>query len=106
LLDSPASAPQNRAAMNIDYLVKMINDISDFYVGQGDLKTAAAGVESHVSRYWEKRMRLQMLEHFRKGGAGLSEVSRAAVAILKVEGDQAPVIHARDGGPEGGGDAG
>ncbi len=91
--------------MNIDYLVKMLNDISDFYVGQGDLKAAAAGVESHVSRYWEKRMRLQMLDHYRNGGEGLSEVSRAAIAILKVEGDKAPEIHSNDE-PQGGGDAG
>lgn len=79
--------------MNPRYLVSMLNDISKFYVSQGDLNEAAAQVESHVARFWEKRMRLQIIEHARNGGEGLSEISRAAVALLVREGDQAPLLH-------------
>jgi formate dehydrogenase subunit delta len=79
--------------MNPQYLVSMINDISRFYVTQGDLNEAAAHVESHVARFWEKRMRTQIIEHLRNGGEGLSEVSRAAVVLLVGEGDAAPLLH-------------
>jgi formate dehydrogenase subunit delta len=79
--------------MNPQYLVSMINDISRFYVTQGDLNEAAAHVESHVARFWEKRMRMQIIDHLRGGGEGLSEVSRAAVVLLVGEGDAAPLLH-------------
>lgn len=90
--------------MNPQYLVSMVNDISNFYVSQGELPEAAAQVESHLARYWEKRMRHQIIDHLRGGGDGLSEVSRAAVVLLAREGDAAPVIHGLDDGT--GGDAG
>jgi formate dehydrogenase subunit delta len=90
--------------MDTPHLVAMINDISDFFEHQGNAAEAAAGVESHVARYWELRMRVQMLAHFRAGGEGLSEVSLAAVQLLAREGADAPRIHALDGGT--GGDAG
>lgn len=90
--------------MNPQYLISMVNDISNFYVSQGTLQEAAAQVESHVARYWEQRMRHQIIDHLRSGGDGLSEVSRAAVKLLAREGDAAPQIHALDDGV--GGDAG
>lgn len=90
--------------MNTHYLVNMVNDISNFYVSQGSVDEAAAGVESHLARYWERRMRLQIIAHHRAGGEGLSAVAIAAVQLLAKEGDAAPRIHALDGGI--GGDAG
>ena len=90
--------------MDINHLVTMVNDISNFFVSQGDEKAAAAGVESHLARYWEKRMRHQIIDYNRTGGEGLSDISRAAVRLLDKEGDAAPKIHALDGGT--GGDAG
>jgi len=90
--------------MNTQYLVAMVNDISNFYVSQGDLQEAAAQVESHVARYWEICMRHQIIDHLRGGGVGLSEVSRAAIQKLAREGDAAPRIHGLDDGV--GGDAG
>lgn len=90
--------------MNTSYLVSMANDISNFYASQGSVAEAAAGVESHIARYWEKRMRLQIIDHLRKGGEGLTEVASAAVRLLDKEGAAAPRIHALDDGV--GGDAG
>ncbi len=87
--------------MNPQYLIAMANDISNFYVSQGDVQEAAAQVESHMARYWEKRMRHQIIDHLRSGGDGLSEISRAAVVLLAGEGDAAPMIHVDDDGPGG-----
>ena len=74
-------------------LVSMINDVSRFYISQGGVDEAAAHVESHVARFWEKRMRLQIIGHLQSGGEGLSAVSRAAVVLLVGEGDAAPLLH-------------
>ena len=90
--------------MKTSYLVSMANDISTFYASQGSLGEAAAGVESHIARYWEQRMRLQIIAHHRQGGEGLADVARAAVRLLDREGAAAPRIHALDDGV--GGDAG
>ena len=90
--------------MDVQHLVSMANDISTFFATQHDEKAAAASVESHLARYWEKRMRHQIIAHHRAGGQGLSEIARAAVELLEQEGDDAPRIHALEGGT--GGDAG
>ena len=82
--------------MNPKHLVKMLNEISTFYVSQGDLDEAATHVESHVARFWERRMRNQIIDHLRGGGEGLSDVSRAAVALLVREGDTAPQLHSAE----------
>ena len=47
--------------MNIDLLIKMANEIGEFFAGTGDSDAAAAAVANHLKRYWEPRMRAQML---------------------------------------------
>lgn len=79
--------------MNPQHLVSMINDVSKFFASQGDVNEAATHVESHIARFWEKRMRHQIIAHLRSGGDGLSDVSRAAVALLVREGHAAPLMH-------------
>ena len=68
--------------MNIDQLIKMTNEIASFWEGETG-QTAANDVATHLRRYWEPRMRAQMITYFEeRQGAGLSDVAREAVAIL------------------------
>src|SRR6266496_4396523 len=90
--------------MRIERLVSMINDIATFFAADPEPGVAARAVESHISRFWEPRMRRQIVEHYRDGGAGLSDVSRLALVLLTAEGSGAPALHASDEGT--GGDAG
>jgi formate dehydrogenase subunit delta len=90
--------------MRIERLVSMINDIATFFGADPEPGVAARSVESHISRFWDPRMRRQILEHFRTGGAGLSAVSRSALVLLTAEGAAAPALHANEDGT--GGDAG
>lgn len=90
--------------MRIERLVTMINDIATFFAADPEPGVAARGVESHISRFWDPRMRQQLLRHFRDGGAGLNDVSRSALVLLTAEGRAAPALHAEDDGT--GGDAG
>ena len=71
--------------MNVDHLVKMANEIGAFFAGASPPEQAPRDVATHLRRYWEPRMRKAMLAHFAKGGAGLSDVARRAVAILAAE---------------------
>ncbi len=71
--------------MNIDLLIKMTNEIGEFFSGAdvNDAQAAARDVANHLKRYWEPRMRAQMLKYYEeRGGAGLSELAKNAVALL------------------------
>jgi formate dehydrogenase subunit delta len=68
--------------MNIERMVEMANDIANFFVSEPDHAAAVAGVAGHIRRYWEPRMRKQMLAHLDAGGHGLSDLAREAVQEL------------------------
>jgi formate dehydrogenase subunit delta len=71
--------------MNIDLLIKMTNEIGDFFAGADvkDPQAAARDVANHIKRYWEPRMRAQMLKYYEeRQGAGLTELGKSAVALL------------------------
>jgi formate dehydrogenase subunit delta len=71
--------------MNIDLLIKMANEIGEFFAGVevNDPQAAAADVANHLRRYWEPRMRAQMLKYYEeRHGAGLSDLARNAIGLL------------------------
>lgn len=65
--------------MNIEHLVKMANQIESFFRSSPDRETAVAGIESHIKRFWEPRMRKAIIAHVESGGQGLGELATAAV---------------------------
>ncbi len=69
--------------MNIERLVDMVNDIANFFASEPDHALGVAGVAGHIRRYWEPRMRKQMLAHLEAGGHGLSDLAREGVQELK-----------------------
>jgi len=69
--------------MNIDLLIKMTNEIGEFFAGTAEAPEAARAVANHLKRYWEPRMRAQMITYFeQRDGAGLTELARSAVALM------------------------
>jgi formate dehydrogenase subunit delta len=77
--------------MNIDLLIKMTNEIGDFFAGTTDPQQAARDVANHLKRYWEPRMRAQMLKYYeQRQGAGLSDIAKNAVALLHAAAKAAP----------------
>jgi formate dehydrogenase subunit delta len=71
--------------MKIEALIKMANQIADFFQGEAGADAPAA-VASHLRRYWEPRMRKDMLTHYElNGGEGLDEVALKGVALLAAE---------------------
>jgi transposase InsO family protein len=69
--------------MKIERLVSMINDIATFFASDPEPEVAARAVESHISRFWEPRMRRQIVEHYRHGGTGLTEGVTMGLVILR-----------------------
>lgn len=67
---------------SVDHLVKMANDISNYFVSEPDRAAAVEGVATHIRRYWEPRMRKRIYAHLDAGGEGLSELARAGVRQL------------------------
>ena len=63
----------------------MANDIGAFFDADPDKVEASKGVASHLKRFWDPRMRRQIVEHYNSGGGGLKDVTRAAVALLADE---------------------
>jgi formate dehydrogenase subunit delta len=66
--------------MDIDNLVKMANRIGDFFEAMPDADEARAGIANHLKRFWEPRMRREILAHLdRAAGAGLHPLVREAI---------------------------
>ena len=69
--------------MRADRLVTMANDIGHFFNAEADKAEAAKSVATHITRFWDPRMRREIVAHYREaGGAGLDPVARSAVALL------------------------
>jgi formate dehydrogenase subunit delta len=68
--------------MNIERLVAMANDIAAFFDSEPDKAVSSEGVRFHISRFWDPRMRREIIAHARAGGAGLCATALAAVKAL------------------------
>jgi len=68
--------------LNTERLVAMVNDIAAFFASTAVSDEAVASIATHLKRYWEPRMRREIVAHLAQGGAGLSEAGRRAVQLL------------------------
>jgi formate dehydrogenase subunit delta len=69
--------------MKPERLVAMANDIAAFFAAEPDRAVAVEGVRNHLARFWEPRMRREIIAYAQAGGDGLSEIAAAAVGQLK-----------------------
>jgi len=68
--------------MHIDNLIKMANQIGNFFEAMPDRDEALADIASHLKRFWEPRMRRALLAHIDEtGGEGLEPIVQTAVAL-------------------------
>ncbi|EIM93126.1 NAD-dependent formate dehydrogenase delta subunit [Paraburkholderia hospita] len=66
--------------MNNETLVRMVNRIGDFFESMPDREQALRDIAEHVRKFWEPRMRREMLAYLdEKGGEGLSEIVLVAL---------------------------
>ena len=68
--------------MSRDKLVYMANQIGKFFASQGDEK-AVPLIADHLVKFWDPRMRKEIVAHLASGGAGLDPEVRRAVESLQ-----------------------
>lgn len=68
--------------MRVERLVTMANDIGRFFDTDPDKVEAAKNVATHIRRFWDPRMRREIVDHYEQGGAGLDDVAKAAIGLL------------------------
>ncbi len=68
--------------MNVQRLVTMANDISNFFGSDPDKAAAAEQVAGHMKKFWEPRMREEIRRYVATGGEGLSSIAIQAVKKL------------------------
>ena len=72
--------------MHIDYLVRMANDIGAFFASEPDTQAATAAILNHLRRFWDPRMRAQIVAHYLEArGEGLEGQVLTAVKMLAAE---------------------
>jgi formate dehydrogenase subunit delta len=69
-----------------DHLVKMANDIGNYFRAEPVHEEAVAGIANHIARYWTKRMREKLAVHIQQeGDAALDELPREALRRLMTQ---------------------
>lgn len=72
--------------MDAENLVRMANRIGEFFSALPDHAEACDGVATHLRRYWEPRMRRQILALVDRGeAAGLTSLVREALVLHRAE---------------------
>lgn len=69
--------------MNVESLVTMANQIADFFVAEAGVDAAPQEIAAHITKFWDPRMRTQIIAHAAAGGAGLSPAAPAAARQLR-----------------------
>lgn len=70
--------------MDLHRLVQMANQIGDFFESMPDREQAMTDLASHLKRFWDPRMRRELLEYIDKqGGKDLKEIVLQAIANNK-----------------------
>ena len=76
------SADHGMANHSMDRLVHDANQIALFFAAY-PREEAVVGVSDHIAKFWERRMRAQIIAYVAEGGAGLHELVPEAVKRLK-----------------------
>jgi formate dehydrogenase subunit delta len=70
--------------VDIHNLVRMANQIGSFYESLPDAAEASREIANHIKKFWEPRMRREILAYVDKeAGAGLSAVVLASIQSNK-----------------------
>lgn len=65
--------------MSDDNLIKMANDIADFFRAEPRREDAVGGIANHILKFWTRRMREKIIEHLHGDKTGFDELTLEAV---------------------------
>jgi formate dehydrogenase subunit delta len=85
-----------------EHLVKMANDIGNFFRSEPNHADAVAGIANHIAKYWTARMRQKLARHIEEhGDSELDELPREAIKSLPPLAPAAPKPKEPPGGDAG-----
>jgi formate dehydrogenase subunit delta len=67
--------------MNVERMVHDANQIAQYFASY-PREEALAGILDHLKKFWERRMRQQIIDYVACGGGGLHELAAEAVRRL------------------------
>lgn len=70
--------------MDSDKMVRQANQIAQYFKVYPQAR-AEEGVRGHIRKFWEPRMRAQLIEYHDNGGEGLHPLVSTAVVAIKAE---------------------
>jgi formate dehydrogenase subunit delta len=69
--------------MKPNNLIKMANQIGDFFAAMPDQDQAVKDVATHIKKFWEPSMRAYLLDHIKTSGdEGLKPIVRNAMRLV------------------------
>lgn len=68
--------------MDVQRLIEMANDIANYFASDPKREAGIAGFADHLQKFWDPRMRRQLVAHVEAGGEGLGDLARAGVERL------------------------
>ena len=69
--------------MQPEKLVMMANQIGRFFAPQGE-ERAVPQIADHINKFWDPRMRREILAYAKAGGQGLDPLVATALAAVKL----------------------
>src|SRR5689334_16140989 len=74
------SRESDETLVDTQKLVKMVNEIASFFEAESDRNVALEGIAGHLKRFWDPRMRREIVRHVdQQGGEGLKETALLAI---------------------------
>jgi formate dehydrogenase subunit delta len=81
--NTPGAADSHGGA---EHLIKMANDIGNFFRAEPNREDAIAGIANHIDKFWTPRMRRKLADRLKQDGdAGLDELPREAFRRLSAK---------------------
>ena len=68
--------------MEIRDMIRMANQIADFFNGSGP-ELAVKDAADHINKFWEPRMRTALFAYLDKGGEGLDPTILKARSLIR-----------------------
>jgi len=78
--------------MHDDNLVRMANDIGNFFRGAVPPDEAIEAIAAHIGKFWTRKMQAKLVAQARLADCGLDELPLAAVRRLPQPDDSAIVL--------------
>ena len=63
-------------------MIRMANQIASFFNGSGP-EAAVQETAEHINKFWDPRMRAQLLAHLDRGGEGLDPTITQAAGLIR-----------------------